>query len=264
MHGFSFDTETAVVAYLLSVLGSILGLLCTSRARLTDGAAKARWLVLAALSIGGTAIWVMHFIAMLGSRIPGTALRYNAGLSILSMVLSISVVAVGLFIVGYTKGNGWILLGGILTGAGVAIMHYVGMAAISVAGTIHYDLTVVAASVLIGLVAATAALWAASNIRGFGAVLGAALIMGVAVSGMHHTGMAAAHVELTGSTAVLTGLTGQELLLPLVIGISFLTVMILGVVILSPSEREMAEERALQARIAQGGRAHGSPRGFMS
>nr|WP_042188473.1 MHYT domain-containing protein [Kibdelosporangium sp. MJ126-NF4]CEL18265.1 putative integral membrane protein [Kibdelosporangium sp. MJ126-NF4]CTQ97751.1 putative integral membrane protein [Kibdelosporangium sp. MJ126-NF4] len=251
MHGFSFDVVSAVIAYGVSVLGSALGLLCTSRARAAEGVSRARWLGLAATSIGGTGIWVMHFIAMLGSEVHGTPLRYDAATTILSMILAILVVAVGLFTVGFKPGTGWLLVGGAATGAGVAIMHYVGMAAIDLYGEVHYDPFLVFLSVVIAIVAATAALWATVNIKAFGAILVAALIMGIAVNGMHHVGMAAAEVMPHMTNAGLRGMNGRELLLPLVVGISFVTVMTLAIVTLSPNAQEIAEERALQARIAR-------------
>lgn len=251
MHGFSFDVLTAVIAYAVSVVGSALGLLCTPRARVAVGAARGRWLALAAVSIGGTGIWVMHFIAMLGAEVSGTPLRYDVPLTILSMVLAIAVVAVGLFVVGYMKHSGWLFVGGAVTGAGVAIMHYVGMAAINLYGDIQYDPLLVVISVLIAIVAATAALWATVNIGTVGAIVPAALVMGVAVNGMHHVGMAAASVVPHEVTGGLHGMAGQSFLLPLVVGISFITVVTLAVVALSPNAREIAEERALQERIAR-------------
>jgi NO-binding membrane sensor protein with MHYT domain len=251
MFGFTFNLITTGIAYVMSVVGSALGLLCTSRARGGHGSSRARWLILAALAIGGTGIWVMHFIAMLGSNVSGTPLHYDLGITLLSMGLAVVVVAIGLFVVGFTRGSGWILVGGIFTGAGVAIMHYVGMSAIDLYGEIHYNLLLVVASVVIAIVAATAALWAAVNIKGMRAVLLAALIMGVAVNGMHHVGMTAAQVMPHVHTGDLTGMEGQNLLLPMVIGVSFVTVLILVIVMLSPNEREMAEEAALQARIAR-------------
>ncbi len=250
MSGFSFNALTALLAYVTSVVGCALGLLCTSRARVVERAAKARWLALGALSIGGTGIWVMHFIAMLGSEVDGTPLHYNMRITFLSMMLAIAVVAVGLFIVGFTQHVAWLFVGGLITGSGVAIMHYVGMSAITMFGEIQYDTGLVALSVLIGVVAATAALWATVNIKGPGATTLAALVMGVAVSGMHHTGMAAAHVALHSPTLNLGGSSGQDLLLPLIVGIGFCTVLVLSIVVLSPSEKEMAEEVALQRRIA--------------
>jgi len=89
-----------------------------------------QWLILAAISIGTTGVWVMHFIAMLGYTIPGMTIRYNIPITVGSMLLAVAVVSVGLLIVGFgqpTVRN--LLLAGVITGVGVASMHYTGMAA---------------------------------------------------------------------------------------------------------------------------------------
>jgi NO-binding membrane sensor protein with MHYT domain len=86
---------------------------------------------------------------------------------------------------------------GTVTGLGVAAMHYLGMAAIHTNGTLHYDAATVALSIVIAVAAATAALWAAVSIHALWASLGASLVMGVAVTGMHYTGMAAVSVHLS-------------------------------------------------------------------
>ena len=69
VHNFAYGILNPGLAYLVSCLGCFLGLQCTNRARAMEGASRARWLLLAAVSIGVTGIWVMHFIAMLGFTI---------------------------------------------------------------------------------------------------------------------------------------------------------------------------------------------------
>jgi hypothetical protein len=93
------------------------------------------------------------------------------------------------------------------------------MAALHLNGSIHYDAVTVTLSVVIAIVAATAALWAVVSIRGFLTSLGASLIMGVAVTGMHYTGMAAVsvHVHDPGNTT-WSGDSPTSLLLPMLIG----------------------------------------------
>src|SRR5207245_8085577 len=102
------------LSYVVSCVGCFLGLRCTTRARAYQGAARARWLTLAALSIGTTGIWVMHFIAMLGFAIPGETIRYNVPMTILSMVIAVIVVGIVVFLVGFSRraGNGPLVLGG--------------------------------------------------------------------------------------------------------------------------------------------------------
>jgi NO-binding membrane sensor protein with MHYT domain len=251
VQGFSVDFPSFAIAFVMSIIGSALGLMCTARARVATGWARARWLVLASLSIGGTGIWVMHFIAMLGSSVDETSLLYNGPRTILSMVMAVVIVAIGLFTVGFKKGTSWLFVGGVFTGTGVVTMHYLGMSAITLHGDVSYDPVIVAASVVIALVAATAALWAALNIKGTWSTALAAVIMGIAVTGMHYTGMAAARVTMHDATGALAGIPARDFLLPMVVGISFITLLTLAVVVLSPNAREMAEEAELQARISR-------------
>ena len=89
------------------------------------------------------------------------------------------------------------MAGGTIIGVGVAGMHYLGMAAMSMPAPSPTTSRCWSLSVLIAIVAGTAALWIGTWVRGLAATVGAALVMGVAVSGMHYTGMAALHVTGT-------------------------------------------------------------------
>jgi NO-binding membrane sensor protein with MHYT domain len=224
-----------------------------TRARAYSGRARARWLALAAVSIGATGVWVMHFIAMLGYTIPGEVIRYNVPVTVLSMLLAVAVVGAGLFIVSF-GGPGYrpLLAGGLVAGLGVASMHYMGMAAMRMPATMTYNAAVLALSVVIAVVAATAALWAALRLHGVWSTLGAAMIMGVAVSGMHYTGMAAMrlHAAQAGTSMLMGGATAEGFLLPLIIGISVLSFALTATIVLSPSEQEIRDDAALMERIA--------------
>jgi NO-binding membrane sensor protein with MHYT domain len=255
VHNFSYGLVTPVLGYLMSCLGAFLGLRCTSRARATTGRERLRWLLLAALSIGTTGIWVMHFIAMLGYTVPGQVIHYNVPVTILSMLIAVVVVGIGLLIVGFGK-PGWrtLIPAGIFTGLGVAAMHYTGMAAVRLSGRMTFSPSLFTLSVVIAIVAATAALWAGLNLSGLGATLGASLIMGVAVSGMHYTGMAALHMwpESRGGGGMNMaggGATAESFLLPLVIGISILAFIMTATIALSPSGDELREDAELMQRI---------------
>jgi NO-binding membrane sensor protein with MHYT domain len=142
VHNFSYGLLNPLLGYAMSCLGAFLGLRCITRARALTGLARGRWLALAAVSVGATGIWTMHFIAMLGFTIPGQEILYNVPVTIGSMLIAIAVVGVGLFIVGYGNG-GWVplLAGGVIVGVGVATMHYMGMAAMSMPDSVHYDTT---------------------------------------------------------------------------------------------------------------------------
>nr|WP_275941574.1 MHYT domain-containing protein [Planosporangium mesophilum] len=187
-----------------------------ARARDVSGVARARWLALAAVAIGGTGIWLMHFMAMVGFDVPSTVVRYDVPKTVLSVVLAVVIVGLGLFIVGMGRPRVWkLLIGGPITGLGVAAMHYTGMAAMNMGGVVTYDRTKVILSIVIAVVAATVALWFALVIRAASAKVGAAALMGAAVCSMHYVGMSAIQVRLAPETAVIEGVSPLVLLLPI-------------------------------------------------
>jgi len=251
VHNFSYGVFNPALGYLMSCLGAFLGLRCVTRARAHEGRARARWLVLAAVAIGACGIWSMHFIAMLGFTIPGQSITYNVPVTIASMLIAITVVGVGLFIVGYGDGSLTRLgAGGLIVGIGVASMHYLGMAAMIMPDTMSYNPVLLALSVVIAVVAGTVALWIGTWVRGIGATIGASLIMGLAVSGMHYTGMAAMDVH-QGAMAGMPGggATPAAFLFPLLLGISVLTVVMTLTITMSPSEAEIREDIAMRERM---------------
>jgi NO-binding membrane sensor protein with MHYT domain len=258
VHNFSYGLLNPALGYAVSCLGAFLGLRCITRARAYTGFDRARWLIIAAVSVGATGIWAMHFIAMLGYTIPGQQISYNVPLTIASMLIAIAVVGVGLFIVGYGDGGlRRLLAGGVIVGIGVAAMHYLGMDAMIMPDSLHYNVPLFILSVLIAIVAGTAALWAGTRVRSTTATLGAALIMGVAVSGMHYTGMAAMHLSAGSMSAMGGGSTGMSFLVPLLVGITIVTFAVTLVISLSPTEDEIHEDARLRDRIATGFAAGG-------
>jgi NO-binding membrane sensor protein with MHYT domain len=254
VNNFSNGALNPVLSYVMSCVGCFLGLRCTTRARAHRGAARTRWLTLAALSIGTTGIWVMHFIAMLGFTIQGQPIRYNVPVTILSMVIAVLVVGIGTFIVGFSRtGTRPLLLGGTVIGLGVASMHYLGMGAVRVQASLTYDPALVAASVVIAVIAGTAALWAALRLDTVWSTFIASLIMGVAVNGMHYTAMAAVRAHPAPGLAVSTSATASAtaFLLPLILGLSSIGFIFSAVIALSPTAAEIVEEDELMKRISQ-------------
>jgi NO-binding membrane sensor protein with MHYT domain len=153
--------------------------------------------VIASFAIGGAAIWLMHFVAMLGFDVPASPVRYDVPTTVASLACSVIAVGIGLMIVGHGKRNlPKTVAAGVFTGTGVLAMHYTGMRGLHVSGEMHYNMALVAASAIIAIVAATVALWFATSVQGWSSISGAAAIMAVAVCGMHYTGMAAMSVHL--------------------------------------------------------------------
>ncbi|MFE0037237.1 MHYT domain-containing protein [Streptomyces sp. NPDC059015] len=236
----TFGWLTPALSYAMACIGAALGLRCTVRALDATGRSRRNWLLTAASAIG-TGIWTMHFVAMLGFGVTGTDIRYNVPLTILSLAVAMAVVGVGVFAVGHGRDRVRALfLGGLTTGLGVASMHYLGMAALRLHGDITYDPLLVALSVVIAVVAATAALWAALHIRSPRAVAAASLVMGAAVSSMHYTGMLAVSVRVAPSDAVLPGATTMQFIFPLAVGLGSYLFLTSAFVALTPTAHERA------------------------
>jgi NO-binding membrane sensor protein with MHYT domain len=247
---FSHGLLNPGLGYLMSCLGSFLGLRCLTRARAYTGWTRAIWLLIASLAIGATGIWAMHFIAMLGFAIPGQQILYNVPITLLSLLVAIVVVAAGLFIVGYGGGGlPPVLAGGVIIGLGVATMHYVGMSAMNMQGTVRYNVPLVALSVIIAIVAGTAALLAGLHVVGLWYTIVVSLVMGVAVSGMHYTGMAAMHVFQGGGTMTMSGSSPNSFLFPLLLGASVLTFLLALIIAMSPNEEEILADARLSERM---------------
>lgn len=222
--GFAYGAVTPAASYLVAGVSSALGLRCVVRSLHNRQSWKPGWLALGAATIG-CGIWTMHFVAMVGFRIQGIPIDYDLRLTSLSLAMAIVTAGVGVFAVGYRGATPVTLTAaGVLTGLAVVGTHYTGMAALELNGTLKYDPPMVVASVVLAVTAATAALWTAASYRGFPAALGASLLMGVALTGTHYTGMAALSVHLRGATdaSYMSGLYGNSspasILLPLLIG----------------------------------------------
>jgi NO-binding membrane sensor protein with MHYT domain len=252
LHNFALGWFTPVLAYVASVTGSLLGLLCTVRAQQFRRTGQhIGWLLLAAVAIGGTGIWLMHFSAMIGFGVTGSVVRYGIGLTVGSAIVAVIVVGCGLFIAGYGRPTrAKTIAGGVFTGLGIAGMHYMGMAGMRVNGTIGYNVLLVVASLLIAMVAATVALWFTVTVNTGRAVTAAALIMGVAVCGMHYTGMAALHVRLGTGHEIVNGVDPVRFMVPVVVVAFIVLTVLLLAVITGPTKEDIEIRDKLFERTA--------------
>jgi NO-binding membrane sensor protein with MHYT domain len=244
---FSAGWVTPVLSFAMACVGAALGLRCTVRALESTGASKRNWLVLASIAIG-SGIWTMHFIAMLGFGVTGTPIRYDVPLTALSLVVAMAVVGAGVFTAGFGKSRvRAVLMGGLGTGLGVAAMHYIGMAALNLHGEVDYDPKMVALSVLIAVVAATAALAITLTVRGPVVATIASLVMGIAVVSMHYTAMYAVSIVLDPSSASLPGATATEFIFPLAVLLGSFLFLTSAYVALSPTGKR--HDTALSAEL---------------
>jgi NO-binding membrane sensor protein with MHYT domain len=252
IHHFEHGWLTPTFSYLLSVLGSLLGLVCAVRLRSAPSAGwRAWWLTLAAVAIGGTGIWTMHFVAMLGFSVVGLPIRYDVPITALSAVIAIGAVAIGLSIAARgTRAHGVrIVIGGLFAGLGVAAMHFTGMYAMHLDGSIEYLTSRVVAAVIIAVVAATVALWLAMTVHRPLAIGVSALVMGIAVNGMHFMGMSAMSVREGADGGTLSGATASSLLIPIGLTVIFGILGLVYALMAAPTEEDRAAAAYLTDRL---------------
>ncbi|MCC5865499.1 MAG: hypothetical protein JJU31_10300 [Wenzhouxiangella sp.] len=189
-----YSMGLVLLSYIVSVIGSLAALYVATNVRQKDGKSHMGWLAVGAIMLGGCAIWSMHFIGMVAYE-PGVPMFFDTVITGVSLIIPIAFTFIGLTIA-FRGANriAVILLAGLIMGVGVASMHYTGMAAIRIEAYLSYDPVLVAISVVIAVVASAAALLIVVRARG---VLryASALVMGLAVCGMHYTGMAAMSLE---------------------------------------------------------------------
>lgn len=212
----SYSPALVMISLCVAILASYTALDLTGRIATAKGRAAHCWTAGGALAMG-IGVWSMHFIGMLAFRLP-LILGYDIGITALSLVIAILSCGFALWLVSQPRLPGWQLaFGALIMGAGISGMHYTGMAAMRMQPGIDYDPALFGASLAIAVGASAAALWIAFRLRQNTPYVrlvrgGAAVIMGIAIVGMHYTGMAAAQfAEGSFCGAALDGLSGKGL-----------------------------------------------------
>jgi len=185
-----------LLSILVAIVVSHTALRLAARVASARGSTAQMWLAGGAVAMG-TGIWSMHFIGMLAFSLP-IALSYDLTPTIGSLALAMATSGFALKLASQPE-SGLVRLsvGALIMGAGISAMHYVGMTAVQVVPMIQYEPGLVVASVAIAIGASFAALWLFTHLgtqntwRVRATRVGAAFVMGLAVSGMHYTGMAA-------------------------------------------------------------------------
>src|SRR5712672_1889197 len=182
------DPYLVALSILVASLASYAALDLGGHVGTARGLARRVWLVAAAITMGG-GIWSMHFIGMLAFVMP-IPMSYDIGLTTLSLMVAIFVTGGGFYVISRQSASPLrLVLSGIFMGLGIAAMHYTGMAAMRGHAELSYDPLFVALSLVIAIGASTAALWRAFRTTHLGQKLIAAVVMGLAISGMHYTAM---------------------------------------------------------------------------
>ncbi|MEX3959105.1 PAS domain S-box protein [Trinickia sp. EG282A] len=197
----TYNPLLVFVSFVVAFLASYTAIELSSRISLLPQArGRTSWLVGGAIAMG-IGIWSMHFIGMLAFALP-IPVGYDLSTTAASLLIAVLASLVALITV--TRGTlsrARLGAAGTLMGLGIAGMHYTGMSAMEMSPPIHYTFSILMASVAIAIAASIAALWIAFTLRTPEQQnltfkrLGSAMIMGLAITGMHYTGMDAANFQ---------------------------------------------------------------------
>jgi signal transduction histidine kinase/CheY-like chemotaxis protein len=256
LHGH-YETPLVLVSILVAIFASYTTLRLAERVASAHGRAVYAWTAGGALAMG-FGIWAMHFIGMLAFRLP-IPLGYDLPDTLLSLLLPIAVSGLALW-QACRHALEWkrLTISALLMGSGINAMHYTGMAAMHMEPGIDYDPWLFALSVLIAIVASAAALWITFRLRSnFRHVMlaraGAAVVLGIAIVGMHYTGMRAASFPPGSVCRAATAGVSQDGLAVLVVVASLfiLTVTLLASVFDARLESNARMLAASQASAAE-------------
>lgn len=191
----TYDPIWVIISVLISILASYAALNAASRIEhQLDRFSKLAWIVISAVTLG-FGVWGMHFIGMLALNLP-CGIYYDPLTTLVSILPGI---LAGGIVVGFVCNPGTKQLpafaGSILLGAGIGVMHYTGMAAMRLEGFVRYNPFLFALSIVVAMLLSYLALRVRNGMacRSNGQNAWIAVIIGLAVSGMHYTAMFAAY-----------------------------------------------------------------------
>ena len=193
----SYDETYLFLSFAIAFVGSFVALSSARRIVGAGGRLNHFDLLAATLALGGIGVWTMHFVGMAALRLD-LRVGYSMAETVLSLVVVCLATGFGLTHVARDPSDlRRLLTAGAIVGLGVVVMHYLGMYGMRFGGYISWSFGWVTLSIVIAVVAATAALWLAFNTRPVALRVLAAVVMAVAVCAMHYTGMYAADFVCT-------------------------------------------------------------------
>ena len=192
----SYDIPMVVGSVLIAIFASYVAFVLAARIKRSQLKKESdiwTWLASCFLGVG---IWAMHFVGMLAYQLP-FVVDYNIEITVLSVVPAIlaSYIVLSPQLSRYRN----LVIKSIMMGLGIGSMHYVGMMAMRIPAQMAYDPYIFAFSVIVAVTLSGFSLklndMRQTSSLGFVAINSlSAILMGLAISGMHYTGMAAMRV----------------------------------------------------------------------
>ncbi|MGL6343098.1 MAG: MHYT domain-containing protein, partial [Waterburya sp.] len=238
----------------IACLASYTALDLAIRVKSSSGKHLWLWLFGGAMAMG-SGIWSMHFVAMLALKLP-IVVNYDVYLTLLSLTYAAIASGIALWLLSRPTSDLFLLFfGSICMGTAIAWMHYTGMAAMRMQAAIEYDFWLVCLSVAIAIGASMAALWLAFRLQQNTSTtvnyqkIASAVVMGIAISGMHYTGMWATHFLPQTNLPLVPNPEIKPALLAVLIGAAtlfLLSITLLSSVFAQRLTTQLIREQALQ------------------
>jgi NO-binding membrane sensor protein with MHYT domain len=240
-----YDPVLVALSIVIAIFGSFTALVLTSgyERRLDLGGYAGCLACYGGIILGGS-IWSMHFVAMLALHLP-VQVHYDLVITLISLALPVFVTGLAFTIVTANWfGRLSIPVGGLVVGLAIAGMHYLGMSAVRGCGVAHTTPGVVLATA-IAIVAAWVALWFVFRRRTTVETLLGAVVLGLAIAGMHYTAMlSTSFAPLATQLEMAAAVMAQDTLAYLV-GAAMITICTANILVISRATPAQTPSRAL-------------------
>jgi PAS domain S-box-containing protein len=254
----SYDYGEAARSVVIAIAASYAGLDLAGRVTAARGQVRLAWLSGGATAMG-IGIWAMQLKGMLAFHLP-VPVVYHWPTLLAALLVAIFASAVALYVTSRQKMDGVeALTGSIVMGAGIAGLHYILMAAMRLPAITRYSAFLVTCSILLAVLFSLLALLMAFGLREetrwtVPRRVGSAIVMGIAISAMHYTGMAAASF-FPGSPPDLSRTVSNSPIGGFGVVIATLIVLVAAIITSSVDRRARAEiqrlNEELELRVAE-------------
>ena len=238
----SYELNLVVLSVVIAICAAYTIVYLTERVAKTKGLTRLGWLLGGSCSLG-VGVWSMHFVGMLAFHL-SIPIHYNSLIVLLSILPAILASGLALWITSRKTLPVPNLLGAsLLMGLGIVAMHYTGMAAMQLSAEAHYNSALVTLSMAVAVSLSLVALWLTHYLQARAEVaswqkIGAAVLMGIAISSMHYTGMAAVWFSSLETLPKNLAAADTSWLASLVSAVTFA---ILGITLLIASETKVID-----------------------
>ncbi|MGV7220987.1 MAG: SpoIIE family protein phosphatase [Nitrospinales bacterium] len=251
----SYHMGLVFFSWAVAVFASYTAMELASHTRESDIKVRKWWVAGCAFAMGG-GIWSMHFIAMLAMQLP-LQVNYRVLVTLFSLLITVLASGYAFHISARAQcGKQRILIGGTVMGAGISLMHYSGMAAMMLDAEVKYHPGLVALSILVAILASMAALGITNHLcefcnrKKFNLKLIGAVLMGVAVVGMHYTGMSAATFVYAKNIERLPAIIIDPHVLAFAVGVITFFILVAAIIV-SIANRRFTELQKLNEELEQ-------------